>query len=91
MVVIMSTQQPEALRLAERLENHFYCTIGEMDQAAAELRRLHSVNAELLEALKYFVDFPEDTFDGNEDFAFTMTVRMKLMREARSAIAKAQE
>ena len=45
----MSTQQPEALRLADEL------TTPHMEvnrEAAAELRRLHSVNAELLEALK---------------------------------------
>ena len=45
----MSTQQPEALRLADEL------TTPHMEvnrEAAAELRRLHSVNAELLDALK---------------------------------------
>lgn len=45
----MSTQQPEALRLAEILE------LGSRQfnkDAAAELRRLHAVNAELLGALK---------------------------------------
>ena len=56
----MSTQQPEALRLAETLDVD--AANGDMGrkpdqkchkrQAAAELRRLHSVNAELLEALK---------------------------------------
>ena len=44
----MSTQ-PEALRLADALDCHDH--IG-MSKAAAELRRLHSVNADLLEALK---------------------------------------
>jgi len=44
----MSTQQPEALRLAEILE------LGSRQfnkEAAAELRRLHAINAELVEAL----------------------------------------
>ena len=44
----MSTQQPEALRLAEILE------LGSRQfnkEAAAELRRLHALNAELLETL----------------------------------------
>jgi hypothetical protein len=55
MVVIMSTQ-PEALRLADELDQ------GDFDfeiqyQAAAELRRLHSVNAELLEALEWIVQY----------------------------------
>jgi hypothetical protein len=45
----MSTQQPEALRLADEL------TTPHMEvnrEAAAELRRLHSVNAELLKKLR---------------------------------------
>ena len=41
------SDQPEALRLADELE---MWTLGE--PAAAELRRLHAVNQELLEALK---------------------------------------
>ncbi len=49
------SEQPEALRLAEHLE---YCASRELyrymglDKAADELRRLHAVNAELLERLK---------------------------------------
>ncbi len=47
-------KQPEALRLAERLD--LYSTGDEhqrdVEQAAAELRRLHDVNAELLEIFK---------------------------------------
>jgi len=41
--------QPEALRLADRLEADFIRTQTNLD-AAAELRRLHVVNQELLEA-----------------------------------------
>ena len=43
-------QQPEALRLAEMIEEDMSC-IGDKE-IAAELRRLHEVNAELLEAVK---------------------------------------
>jgi len=39
--------QPEALRLADEMESN-----GECMRAAAELRRLHEVNQELLAALK---------------------------------------
>ena len=46
----MSTQQPEALRLADRLD--LYATGDkhqkDIEQATAEMRRLHSVNADLL-------------------------------------------
>ena len=46
----MSTQQPEALRLADWLFDNVE-HINHAD-AAAELRRLHALNAELLEALR---------------------------------------
>ena len=42
--------QPEALRLADYLELAFDHTEG-LKQAAAELRRLHALNQELLEEL----------------------------------------
>jgi hypothetical protein len=42
--------QPEALRLADTLEKHLGGNTA--TQAAAELRRLHAVNQELLAALK---------------------------------------
>lgn len=45
------TTQPEALRLANILEK---MPLGQCDeQAAAELRRLHEMNQELLEVLKF--------------------------------------
>lgn len=69
----MNTQQPEALRLADALD----CYEHEgMSKAAAELRRLHSVNAELLEALKGIVQVGLST---------------SRIAAARAAIAKAQE
>jgi len=58
----MSTQ-PEAFRLADRLD----CgeiSYGGMCKAAAELRRLHEVNQELLAALKLarsIIGHPDDT------------------------------
>jgi len=48
----MTDKQPEALRLAECLEELDHCTILQMRQAAAELRRLHEVNAELVGIFK---------------------------------------
>lgn len=56
----MTTQQPEALRLAEELDIHaHYAMNGEAFNAAvaavAELRRLHEVNKELVAALKALV------------------------------------
>jgi len=60
----MTDKQPEALRLADRLEADaqgvnlgaegmgWEPSANNMHEAAAELRRLHEVNAELVEALQ---------------------------------------
>lgn len=50
----MTDKQPEALRLADWLDD-FPRRWNGLNEAAAELRRLHEVNAELLEALNYFM------------------------------------
>jgi hypothetical protein len=71
-----NTNQSEALRLAEMIEGDMSC-IGDAE-IVAELRRLHEVNAELLEALKVLV---ENGGIGSED----------MFDDARTAIAKAEE
>jgi hypothetical protein len=51
----MTDKQPEALRIADALDEldlQFYSTELLCDAAAAELRRLHEVNAELVEIFK---------------------------------------
>lgn len=45
------TTQPDALRLADSLEELYARTLT-ATRAAAELRRLHAVNKELLEGLR---------------------------------------
>ena len=58
----MTDKQPEALRLAEHLEQ-FWADYDQEYKAAKELRRLHEVNAELLEALKLaqaIIGHPDD-------------------------------
>jgi hypothetical protein len=47
------SEQPEALWLADLLEAWTLGKPTHHREAAAKLRRLHAVNAELLEALKY--------------------------------------
>ncbi len=77
----MSTQQPEALRLAEILE------LGSRQfnkEAAAELRRLHALNAELLEALQNIVKSLADHDDEG------MIEHAEQMIAARAAITKAE-
>jgi len=69
------TEQPEALRLARLIE------AGQGDlRVAAELRRLHAVNQELLEALK------EMLFPYREETAPYEEAR----DQARAAIARAE-
>ena len=50
----MDAKQPEALRLADELDTeHVYgVRQGVVKPAAAELRRLHAVNAELVEQVR---------------------------------------
>jgi hypothetical protein len=73
------SKQPEALWLADLLNGHPNSKAQHIE-AAAELRRLHAVNAKLLEALRTALDA---SWNGPmPDYA---------RDEARDAIAKAEE
>jgi hypothetical protein len=74
----MSTQQPEALRLADELDGTVKTGYWE---AAAELRRLHSVNAELVEFAQSYIEWIEPLI---KDIGM-----QEMERKARAAIAKA--
>ena len=83
------TQQSEALRLADDLDSEF--TTGRISnhmgrKAAAELRRLEALNAQLLKALEALVDNEDarswGVFGVDNRSAFT---------KARAAIAAAKE
>jgi hypothetical protein len=60
----MSTKQPEALRLAKELvlvhQGHADEGPSTFSEAAAELRRLNSVNADLLAVLQELCDMADD-------------------------------
>jgi hypothetical protein len=71
------TEQPTALYLAEILQSEPGAVA---DAASAELRRLHAVNQELLDALKQMLEVWE------EDPAYGATHADK----ARAAIARAE-
>ncbi len=77
------TEQPTALRLADQLEKWWPDERGDLMQAAAELRRLHNVNEQLLEALEAAVTY----FDAPGDGCFSDTSLTK----ARAAIAATKE
>ena len=85
----MNTQKPKALRLADALD----CYDHEgMSKAAAELRRqfdeikrLHSVNAELLEALEWIVQYYRIEKSPNHmvsDYAKTAIARAEGLNKA---------
>jgi hypothetical protein len=82
----MTDKQPEALRLADAITH----PEGEPNwetcvKAAAELRRLHEVNAELLEALRFIA---EHNLEGTDDSVATIIAGM-LIYHAKDALAKA--
>lgn len=72
------TQQPEALRLADMFEAG---NCGYPSRAAAELRRLHALNQELLERMQTILNI---SLMDNGHWAKTIEA------EAHAAIAKAQ-
>ena len=96
--------QPEALRLADLLEYDAINNVGYhkplVCASAAELRRLHEVNAELLAALKAALPFMENA-EEREDFEFGEWRRIDKIAEGgdlspeivqvRAAIKKAEE
>jgi hypothetical protein len=95
----MSDQQPEALLLAECLEQHEYCTHGQMDRAAAELRRLHEVALEQqgkIYALEMARSMEQKTAKLKQDALLEALKRAEplligpILLQARAAIKQAQ-
>ena len=84
----MSAQQPEAMRLADALMMGD-AMLPEIDlpDAAAELRRLHALNAELLEALK--LNYAELSSKWTP-YIRANAAEVAAMKSARDAIAKAE-
>ena len=80
--------QPEALRLAEWFEGGYGGC--ELD-AAAELRRLHEVNQELVEALEIILDSkPFVGMNPNATVGSPYAVEWNVHTIARAALAKAK-
>lgn len=77
----MKHEQPEALRLVNNRQNAHL--ISWQANACAELRRLHALNAELLEALKELVAQTDTNF-------FAIKHDHVALQNARAAIAKAE-
>ena len=81
------TKQPEALRLADILE-HKIPSIKCLEVSAAELRRLHEVNAELLKSALLFQDYMK-FMDAGDDVK-GMLAFAELVEVNAAAIAKAE-
>jgi hypothetical protein len=78
------TEQTKAERLADALADHTGVTLAQMDKAAAELRRLSAVNAELLEAVRTLLPIAARVIQGTTDGE-------PMLKQARAAIARATE
>lgn len=62
----MTDKQPEALSIAKRLKTQQQpCSLALRHKAAGELRRLHEVNAELVEALEKLARLGNEPMYGN--------------------------
>ena len=90
----MTNKQPEAMRLAYIIEGNWDKQYGK--QVAAELRRLHEVNAELGEALRMLVEmcdavgnFENGVTDETNSFDEGTFYAGQVIDKAKAAIAKA--
>lgn len=87
----MTTKQPEALRLAELLTADEWpahmTLVSYARECVAELRRLHALNAELLEALK--LNYAELSSKWTP-YIRANAAEVAAMKSARDAIAKAE-
>ena len=89
--------QPEALRLADFLDDQ-YDPSHNLEEAAAELRRLHAVNQELLEALEKIADwhgaygpFPENNVAWRGMAVVTARESVTALRDALAQQEQEQE
>ena len=92
----MSTKQPEALRLAKELvlvhQGHADEGPSTFSEAAAELRRLNSVNSDLLEALQELLASERSNsfvIVGRDTDGHPLNAAGVARGKARAAIAKA--
>ena len=89
------SEQPNALRLAKWLDAMPSSGYALPNQAAAELRRLHEVNQELLEALKYaeagLADIGDADREPGDDLAWCEKRAAEALPTVRAAIAKGEQ
>lgn len=95
----MTDTKPEALRLADELETDWFSDY-DLQNASEELRRLHSLNQELLEALKEICGCPQFVDEATvpkagieaapQQVVINMSVALVRLRKAKAAIAKAE-
>ena len=89
----MTEKQPKALECAEDLAGFMryleriwgddYAEFRTLTESEKELRRLHEVNVELLEALQAFVKYADDVNDDSPEFDRASAAIAKAVREAK--------
>ena len=83
----MSDKKPEALQLADAIHCRDSACQCSLNQAAAELRRLHEVNRELMEALHEMLVLYGCGYD--KEMIRKDAIEISVIDKARAAIAKA--
>ena len=81
------SKQPKALQLADALNAGAHHR-PVLNQSAAELRRLHAMNGELLEALKNMLSYVENNL--SNDYPTGIDINSRWFDAAYAAIAKAE-
>ena len=87
----MTDKQPEALRLAKILEDHYF--YSDTNEAAAELRRLHTENAEQIGEIVALKEQRDELLEALRRIAMAAEAAVCnvewIAHHARDAIAKA--
>ena len=83
----MIDKQPEALRLADWFES-FYLPTSTQAKAAAELRRLHTLNVELESALR--MTLAQCLLWQGEPDKWSCSIHNFIVQQARAAIDKSE-
>ena len=86
----MTDKQPEALLIADHLEISATHAAALRQKAAAELRRLHEVNAELVEALRLIQPIECDNLHHEKKHRHSYTESCPVKEWIDGVIAKAQ-
>ncbi len=88
----MNKEQPEALRLAAWLNEGAWnkMTLGDVEAAGRELRRLHAENTRLLKAVDFLLDVYDESHMPEEHRAYVAEAFPAAIEEVRAALSNAK-